>query len=380
MEGRRIYVKHPSYSNELYHHGTPGMSWHKRLYQYEDGSLTPLGRVHYGIGKARAKAAEKREAKRAAKTAAAEARQKAKYQNKDGTLKLRGMIKYGTTDKYALLSDDELRKQTQRLQLQKSLEDVKKQTSASYRIKSKIGSALEDVTVAGLKKGAEKIVNSLVDKTVSEILGTDKEKAAKMREISQKYAGMQTNELNAWKNRMDAEKKAYELETGEKIPSNYKFSDLTDLEKAGLEKAKKKTENDLKPREEKKPKEVNKQPVSETKQEDDKQSVSENKQEEKPVSPSKSESSNISEQKTDKSLVNKKKPVMKEVEARPLARIHRVDMKEKMFGKAKTDSNRTERAYGINPAKISSLRSSGMTIEEIAKKLNISTSTVQKYM
>lgn len=32
------------------HHGTQGMKWGKRLYQYEDGSLTPLGRIRYGSG------------------------------------------------------------------------------------------------------------------------------------------------------------------------------------------------------------------------------------------------------------------------------------------------------------------------------------------
>lgn len=32
----------------LMHFGTKGMQWGKRLYQYKDGSLTPLGREHYG--------------------------------------------------------------------------------------------------------------------------------------------------------------------------------------------------------------------------------------------------------------------------------------------------------------------------------------------
>lgn len=32
----------------LMHHGTKGMRWGERLYQYPDGSLTPLGREHYG--------------------------------------------------------------------------------------------------------------------------------------------------------------------------------------------------------------------------------------------------------------------------------------------------------------------------------------------
>ena len=37
----------------LIHHGTKGQKWGERRYQYEDGSLTPEGRRHYGIGPAR---------------------------------------------------------------------------------------------------------------------------------------------------------------------------------------------------------------------------------------------------------------------------------------------------------------------------------------
>lgn len=39
------------YTNYLKHHGIKGQRWYQRLYQNEDGSLTPLGRIHYGVGK-----------------------------------------------------------------------------------------------------------------------------------------------------------------------------------------------------------------------------------------------------------------------------------------------------------------------------------------
>ena len=41
---------------ELYHHGIKGQKHGKRRYQNPDGSLTPLGREHYGVGVRRAKA------------------------------------------------------------------------------------------------------------------------------------------------------------------------------------------------------------------------------------------------------------------------------------------------------------------------------------
>jgi len=41
----------------LAHYRTKGSKNGERLYQYEDGSLTPLGRIHYGVGKAKDAAA-----------------------------------------------------------------------------------------------------------------------------------------------------------------------------------------------------------------------------------------------------------------------------------------------------------------------------------
>lgn len=74
-------LKVTSNSNKLVivHYGTDGMKWGRRKYQYEDGSLTPLGRIHYGVGEAKEKSKIKiREAQAKAKAAAKVEKAKAK--------------------------------------------------------------------------------------------------------------------------------------------------------------------------------------------------------------------------------------------------------------------------------------------------------------
>lgn len=44
------YISNQNDSDYLKHFGIQGMKWGQRRYQYEDGSLTPEGKAHYGIG------------------------------------------------------------------------------------------------------------------------------------------------------------------------------------------------------------------------------------------------------------------------------------------------------------------------------------------
>lgn len=77
--------------NELYHFGTKGMKWGVRRYQNEDGSLTSLGREHYGYGQARTVngkklTPEEKQARREQKIKEFEAKQESKRQkmNEEG--------------------------------------------------------------------------------------------------------------------------------------------------------------------------------------------------------------------------------------------------------------------------------------------------------
>lgn len=56
-------------SNELIHHGIKGQHWGIRNFQNEDGSLTPAGKIRYGIGEGLKNHKAKREEKKAAKLA-----------------------------------------------------------------------------------------------------------------------------------------------------------------------------------------------------------------------------------------------------------------------------------------------------------------------
>lgn len=47
------YIGNVGFGREVYHSGVKGQVHGVRRYQYEDGSLTPLGRVHYGVGQVR---------------------------------------------------------------------------------------------------------------------------------------------------------------------------------------------------------------------------------------------------------------------------------------------------------------------------------------
>lgn len=99
---------------ELYHHGVKDQKKGVRRYQYEDGSLTPLGKIHYAKMRL-AKAAEERKAK---KTEERDRREREKTSKKERKKPV------------SRLTDAELNERIARLEKEKRYKDLLKDVNA----------------------------------------------------------------------------------------------------------------------------------------------------------------------------------------------------------------------------------------------------------
>lgn len=129
----------------LQHDGTKGMKWGRRLYQYKDGSLTPLGRLRYN--KQKKAAAEKRAATRAAKKKAAEAEAAAKAKRAKDVESGKISSKH--------MTEDELKTRIARLQLEKTYNDALRDQKSA--------------TVSRGKKFLDKFLDSSSDKLAENV-------------------------------------------------------------------------------------------------------------------------------------------------------------------------------------------------------------------
>lgn len=121
------------WDDELYHHGTKGMQWGRRLYQNPDGSLTPLGRLRYGKQKAQqlnslAKAREAKRTKAAAKASAEEQAKKEAEEKEKYESEKQKALKSGTAAdvlKYqGDLTGQQLNDALNRIRNEKALKDI----------------------------------------------------------------------------------------------------------------------------------------------------------------------------------------------------------------------------------------------------------------
>lgn len=169
--------------SSLAHFRTKGSKNGVRLYQYEDGSLTPLGREHYGVGKSREKKKEPEKSERQLskeqkekienainkfkenRRAKAEARKKAAEEDKKKREDEQKSI--------SKLSDDELNKKLARLQKEKQVSELLNERANREK------GPLREAASRLFKEAAENFAKKALDEVVNQVIAKAK---AKIRE------------------------------------------------------------------------------------------------------------------------------------------------------------------------------------------------------
>ena len=141
---RTYYVAGLPYSDELYHHGIKGQKWGLRRFQNEDRTWTAAGKIRYGAGKV-AEATTK-----SLKKTGAAVRRAAKA---TGSHVIKGIKRRHAW----MMSDDELRSEIARIDLEKKYSDARHEIN-SRKTSTKIRNAIGGVLEVGGKKFAENIM------------------------------------------------------------------------------------------------------------------------------------------------------------------------------------------------------------------------------
>lgn len=128
-------------SDELYHHGVRGQKWGVRRYQYEDRTLTPLGKAHYAAMKA------------------GDTAKKAGSAIKSGIKKAVNRQVMNVKKKHPwMMSDEELEAFTKRLNLENAYKEA--MSKANKKIVSKGREFVGEVT----REAGKKVLLSAIDR------------------------------------------------------------------------------------------------------------------------------------------------------------------------------------------------------------------------
>jgi len=173
----------------LAHHGTRGQKWGVRNYQNSDGSLTPLGRIHYGVGEARKKLSAKTDqAKEAVKKKIKPSTEDLQEQynrelDKNEQKRLKMAIKETkqnrSKDKYSVMTDEDINNEINRIQKELRLNDLRKQLEEANNPKkedSPFKEALKNQVQRYATEAVGKAVGSAITKAGERLLETNSER------------------------------------------------------------------------------------------------------------------------------------------------------------------------------------------------------------
>ena len=144
------------YETELYHHGTMGQKWGKRLYQNKDGSLTPLGKLRYG----------------------SKGEQLNNYKKKKGSSNKKKIDKNKTnttepkTKSVSEMSDDELNKKIARMRLEDTYNELSAKRIPPDKYK-RIKSIAADLGEKAVRSIGGKVIDSIASQVEKKLNGNN---------------------------------------------------------------------------------------------------------------------------------------------------------------------------------------------------------------
>lgn len=180
------------------HHGIKGQKWGVRKYQNSDGSLTALGRAHYGVGEARAKvsnavksvgnAIRKKVAPTNAELNAQIRKQRSKNLNKQKREELKNLKKgidedaaspstkvlRGQHKRFSEMSDQDIQARIKRLKSEIELADLERTKSMGPGMRM-VDAALREAGKEALKNVASSYLTKAGNQAVDKMLGAAKE-------------------------------------------------------------------------------------------------------------------------------------------------------------------------------------------------------------
>ena len=341
MEGRKLYVRHPSYTNFRDNSDSFEHEGKSKL----DGAPGPgSGRYPLGSGKNPYQDYRDRFTSVVNRLSKSE----------DGTLTAIGKLRYRTTNKYKFMTDEELQSITARRKKEKEYEDVNRQVSPGFRFQEKVGKSVEDAVSKAIGDAVGNLTKKALGSAVQKV--TNKEERQEtidkiseiLKSISIVRKSMPKVEVNS--------KSEPSPETKEQKNNSEPVSET------------KEQKNNSEPSPEtKEQKNNNSEPVSETKEQKNTSKLEETKNNSEP-SP-----------KDKKKKDNRKVTAGESKESNGTIKIKRDPEKPKENKDQNSSSDNSNALKDSEISRIKAMRRTGMSIDQIAKVMNISTSTIEKY-
>ena len=211
-------------NRSLAHYRTPGSKNGIRRWQNEDGSLTPEGRIHYGVGEARKKGegSEPKETKeKSSKSEETQKSKNSKIQNLKEHVKKNAIlqetvdhlkIKYGSKDSLAKIKN---KAELQQHRLERQQSKIEKHADKAEEINKKYDKLVEKQTKKENNIVKRERSNAEIKKDVEDKIKAINAKGKEInKELNQKLIHIREltdNELNERINRLQKEKQYAEL-------------------------------------------------------------------------------------------------------------------------------------------------------------------------